>query len=97
MLVVISITCAIASARRLPIPLATGNLTRCRCSRLRPLLFFVMDPLGNVPLFLTALERLMGMLLVIVAVQMPMRRVAEFLRSGGTLGRERRGGLSGNR
>ncbi|HEX6435246.1 MAG TPA: MarC family protein [Gemmatimonadales bacterium] len=35
---------------------------------------------------LTALERLMGMLLVIVAVQMLMRGVAEFLRSGGTLG-----------
>jgi multiple antibiotic resistance protein len=66
-------------------------------------LLLIMDPLGNIPLFLSALknvaperrnrilvreiqrglivmERLMGMLLVMLAVQMFMNGVAKFLK-----------------
>lgn len=53
-------------------------------------LFFIMDPLGNVPVFnmmklgargARALERLMGMLLVILATRMLLNGVRDFVRS----------------
>ncbi|MGE0555821.1 MAG: hypothetical protein AB7R55_20505 [Gemmatimonadales bacterium] len=47
-------------------------------------LFFVMDPLGNVPLFLSALrgvgaEQLMGMLLAVVSVEMILGGLRDYL------------------